>query len=383
MMTYIEKITDPIAQWYQSSGIHAFMSWWTGELKSLVPEEYRSDLFPDSVAVYVTNVESEDGTVEVWQQHENSLNAMEFDDDAVDGKEWWHQLNHYLGSTDIDTTVTCLLNANNVLTREVAMPVAVMSELDSVLTFELDKYIPFKAEDVEFAYYKGDLVEGSEKFPITLSVIRKPLLNEVISSFEAKGLQLSKIDVNVGTAEEPKALGVNLLPKALRKQKDWTKIKWNVGLFAIVIFLLWFVMYSSLDNKQSKIELLESQVSELRKDARRAKLIETELNESIEAANFLGNLKRETPSRLLMFSELTQKVPMNTFLTRVMIDNERIEVVGESDNANALIPILNESDLWYEPQIVGNVTQGRTGKEKFTIRSEFKLAEDEEVADES
>lgn len=385
MMTYIEKITDPIAQWYQGSGIHAFMSWWTGELKTLVPDEYRSNLFPDSMAVYVSNVEGEDGVVNIWQQDGSSLNAMLFEQsDAVEGKEWWHQLNHYLGSTEVDTTVTCLLDANNVLTREVAMPVAVMSDLDSVLTFELDKYIPFKAEDVEFAYRKGEVVEGSEKFPITLTTVRKPMLNELIRSFEAKGLQLSQIDVNVGTAEEPKVLGVNLLPKDLRKQKDWTKIKWNLGLLAVVVFLSWFVMYSSLDNKRIKIETLEAQVSELRKDARRAKLIETELNESIKAANFLGNLKKETPSRLLMFSELTRKIPTNTFLTRIMIDEERLEVVGQSDNANALVPILNQSELWYEPQIVGNVTQdARTGKEKFTIRSEFKLAEEEEVSDES
>ncbi len=382
MMTYIEKIVDPITQWYQGSGIYAFMSWWTGELKALVPSEYRSNLFPDSVEVYVTEVEGEDDAVNIWQQNDDSLEILKFDD-SVDGKEWWHQLNHYLGSTEVDTTVTCLLDESNVLIRNVAMPVAVFNEVDSVLTFELDKYIPFNADDVEFAYSKGEVVEGSEKFPVTLTAIKKPLLNGLIQSFETKGLQLSSIDVNVGTKESPHALGVNLLPKSLRKQKDWTKIKWNVGLLALVLLLLWFVMYSSLDNKQAKIESLEAQVAELRKDARRAKLIETELNASIEAANFLGNLKKETPSRLLMFHELTQKIPENTYLTRIMIDEERLEVVGESDNANALVPILNQSSLWYEPQIIGNVTQGRTGKEKFTIRSEFKPADAVEVSDES
>ena len=147
--------------------------------------------------------------------------------------------------------------------------------------------------------------------------------------------------------------------------------------------MLWFVMHTSLENKRNKISTLEATVVELRKDARRAKLLETELNASIEAANFLGNLKKNTPSRLLMFSELTQRIPMNTFLTRIMIDEERLEVVGESDNANALVPILNQSELWYEPQIVGNVTQGRTGKEKFTIRSEFKPPVAEEENNES
>ena len=82
--------------------------------------------------------------------------------------------------------------------------------------------------------------------------------------------------------------------------------------------------------------------------------------------------------------ELTQKIPLNTYLTRIMIDQERIEVVGQSDNANSLVPILNQSDMWYEPQIIGNVTvEPRTGKEKFTIKSEFKPSASEETGNES
>ncbi|MDJ1139513.1 PilN domain-containing protein [Marinicella marina] len=382
MMTTLEKITDPISQWYQGSGIHAFMTWWTGELKAMVPSQYRNNLFPDSVAVYVTEAESEEDEVSFWQQDDGQIQELQLDDAAAE-KSWWHQLSHYLGTVEKDTTLTYLMDDSNVLVRNVAMPVAVINDIESVLTFELDKYLPFKADEVEFAYSKGEVVEGSEKFPITLTAIKKPLLNRVIQSFETKGLQLTGIDVNVGSHDNPQSLGVNLMPKAMRKQKDWTKIKWNVGLLALAILLLWFVMFTSLDNKQAKIASLEDQVAELKKDARRAKLIENELNASIEAANFLGNLKKDTPSRLLMFKELTQKIPMNTFLTRIMIDQERLEVVGESDNANALVPILNQSSLWYEPRIIGNVTQGRTGKEKFTIRSEFKPAEELEVNDES
>ena len=383
MTNYLEQISEPVSQWYQGSGVHAFMEWWSGELKELVPNKYRNDLFPDSVAVYVTDVKSDEKDAVVWCDIKQTIKPVEFDD-SVEGKEWWHQLNHYLGTSEVETEVTCLLEESEVLIRSVAMPVAVYSEIESVLTFELDKYIPFKPEDVEFAFRKGDVVEGSEKFPVMLAVIKKQQLNQLVSDFEAKGLQLSGIDVNVGTAETPVTMGVNFLPKDIRKKKDWTKIKWNAGLMLVVLVLLWFVMYSSLDNKRVKIASLEEQVSVLKKDARRAKLLETELNNSIQAANFLGNLKKNTPNRMLIIQELTQKIPISTYLTRIMINQERVEVVGQSDNANSLVPILNQSDMWYEPQIVGNVTiDPRTNKEKFTIKSEFKPAGLEEVENES
>jgi len=383
MTTYIEKITEPLQQWYAESSIHAFFVWWKGEMKQLVPQGYREALFPESLAVYVTgDVDADDDPV-MWLATGNQLQPLTHDD-SVSDKEWWHKLNHFVGSSDMDTAVTYLMDQSNVLIRNVAMPVAAINDIESVLNFELDKYIPFKPEDVVFAFSKGEVVEGSEKFPVLLSAIKKSALNQLVSSFESKGVQLSAIDVNVGTDSQPKPLKVNLLPKEVRKKKDWTKIKWNAGLLLAALLLLGFVMYSSIDNKKVKIATLEAQVAELRKDARRAKLLETQLRDSIKAANFLGNLKQNMPSRLMIFKELTQMVPANTYLTRVIIDKERVEVVGESENANALIPILNQSVTWSQPEVVGNVTQDvRTGREKFTIKSSLIAAEETEVSNES
>lgn len=383
MTNYFETITEPISEWYQGSGVHAFFEWWTGELKELVPAKYRNQLFPNSIAVYVTDVSGDEEGVNIWLEKNEGISQLAFDE-SVQGKEWWHQLNHYLGVSEVETAVTCLLDESEVLIRSVAMPVAVINDIDSVLSFELDKYIPFKAEDVEFAFRKGEVVEGSEKFPVMLATVRKSHLNQMVNEFEAKGLQLSSIDVNIGTEDAPVPLGMNFLPKEIRKKKDWTKIKWNAGLILVIMVLLWFVMYTSLDNKRAKIESLNEQVSILKKDARRAKILETELNDSIQAANFLGNLKKNTPSRMLIMKELTQKIPVNTYLTRIMIDQERIEVVGQSTNANSLVPILNQSEMWYEPQIIGNVTvDARTGKEKFTIKSDFKPPTEQEAGNES
>lgn len=370
MTNYLEKVIDPINQWYQTSSIHAFFEWWTSELKGLVPEKYRDNLFPDSKEILICQSEQED-EVTIWHRQDGEMKLVNFDD-SVDGKDWWHKINHYVASSDQETTVTYLIDAADVLSREIAMPVVVANDIGSVLQFELDKYIPFNADEVVYDFRKGAIEEGSEKFPVLLTSVRKQSLNEIIDQTESKGVQLSAIDVNTSDDEQPKPLGVNLLPKDHRKKKDWSNLKWHAGLVSVALVMLGFVMYASIQNKEIKIQSLETQVAELKKDARRAKLLETQLNESIKAANFLGNLKRSMPSRVMMLNELTQKIPAHTFLTRIVVNEENLEVVGESDNANALVPILNQSELWYEPQIIGNVTQGRTGKEKFTIKSELK-----------
>ncbi|MFC3193129.1 pilus assembly protein PilM [Marinicella sediminis] len=380
MTSYVEKITEPLSQWYQTSSIHAFFEWWVGELKSFVPERHRKKIFANTNELFIYQSGEE---VELWQQTEQQMQRLQPDGSVAD-KEWWHQLNHQVAGSDQEARVTYLVSEKLVLGREIALPTAVMSDIESVLTFELDKYIPFKADDVDFAFRKGPVEEGSEKFPVMLTAIRKQNMREIIELTESKGIRLSAVDVNTGTAEQPVALGMNLLPREWRKKKDWTAIKWYAGLLLVAVLLLAFVMYGSLENKTSKIASLEAQVTELRKDARRAKMIETQLNESVQAANFLGDLKIKIPSRVMMVAELTEKIPQNTYLTRIVIDEEKMEVVGQSTNANALVPILNQSELWYEPQIIGNVTQDpRTGKEKFTIRSALKLEVQEEADNES
>ena len=46
MTNYLEKVIEPINQWYQTSSIHAFFEWWSSELKTLIPRQYRENLFP-------------------------------------------------------------------------------------------------------------------------------------------------------------------------------------------------------------------------------------------------------------------------------------------------------------------------------------------------
>ena len=377
MTALLDNIINPINQWYRDSSIRAFVQWWTGELKQLVPEKYRQNIFPQSQAVYINQGDQE--TPKLWRYRQQEFAPLPADDE-LQNDEWWHQINHYIADSDVDVSTTYLLANQHAIVRNVTLPQAAIGDIDSVLAFELDKYVPFQADEAVFAWRQGPVDDGSEKVLILLAVIKKDILDNILEAINSKGVKLSGIDINMGDDETPEPLGVNLLPVELRKKKDWSKWKLYGGLLLACVLMLSLVMYNSLDNKRAKIETLNEQVELLRKDARRAKLLENQLNQTITAANFLGNLKQQIPSRVLMVHELNQKIPQNTYLSRIIIDNERMEVVGQSDNANALVPILNESDTWYEPKIVGNVRPDpRSGKEQFTIKADLQPTTTEEA----
>jgi len=377
MTALLDNIINPINQWYRDSSIRAFVQWWTGELKQLVPENYRKNIFPEAQAVYINQGEQE--TPMLWRYQNQGFSPLPGDDE-LQNDEWWHQINHYIADSDVDVSTTYLLASQHAIVRNVTLPQAAIGEIDSVLAFELDKYVPFQADEAVFAWHQGPVDDGSEKVLILLAVIKRDVLDNILQAINSKGVKLSGIDINMGDDKTPEPLGVNLLPVELRKKKDWSKWKLYGGLVLACVLLQSLVMYNSLDNKRTKIQALNEQVELLRKDARRAKLLENQLNQTITAANFLGNLKQQIPSRVLMVHELNQKIPQNTYLSRIIIDNKRMEVVGQSENANALVPILNESDTWYEPKIVGNVRPDpRSGKEQFTIKAELQPTETTEA----
>jgi|SRR5690554_409126 len=371
MTTLLDNITHPINQWYQGSSVRAFVQWWTAELQQLLPEQHRQKLFPKTRTVFIN--QGDQDTPQLWRYHEGEFNLLA-DDPQLQSKEWWHRLSHFIAASEVDVSTTYLLANKYAIVRNVTLPSAAMSDVDSVLTYELDKYVPFQPDEVVFAWRLGPVDEGSEKVLILLTVIKKEILDNILEAVNSKGVMLSSVDINMGSDEAPKPLGVNLLPASLRKKKDWSKWKLYGGLSLAVLLLLSLVMYNSLENKRAKISVLNDQVELLRKDARRAKMLENQLNESIAAANFLGHLKQQIPSRVLILGELTEKIPTDSYLSRIKIDNARIELSGLSENANALVPILNESTTWHEPKIVGNVIpEPRSGKERFTIQADLQV----------
>ncbi|WP_395374386.1 PilN domain-containing protein [Marinicella sp. W31] len=375
MTAIADKILKPIQDWYQTSTIKEFSDWWLGELKTFIPDQYQQQLFDRNRTLLLTKAED---NVELWWQNQNGSVPYESKGDAVQD-DWWHLVNHAQADEELDTRVQYLLDENECLIRTVALPTAALSDLDSVLTYEMDKYVPYPSNEVVFDYQIEKVQEGMEKTPVKIAVVHKKVIDRMYKNISSKGIHLAGIDINIGAADKPRALGVNLLDQKLRKQKDWSLLRFNFILAAVTIALLVFVMYNSIHNKQVKLESLSVEVDELKKQARTARELESRLGDSIQAANFLNTQRSLSPQIMSMVTELTGDIPENTYLTRIMINEDRIELMGQSDNANALVPILNNSSQWYTPQVSGQILpDARTGKEKFTIKADLKRQEEED-----
>ncbi|MCF6318804.1 MAG: PilN domain-containing protein [Proteobacteria bacterium] len=371
-MNTIEKLQNDLSYWYEDSSVGQFMRWWATQLKSFVPEKHQEKWFPESVKIYLTQGDTD---ILVWCKQGDNFQLYTDASDA-DGKqeEWWHQVQHVINQVDgRKIEIKYLICNDKALVKKIALPGAAKDNLDEVIGFELDKYVPFNAEQVQLSYKIDKENSTEDKILMDLAVMRKEKISSLISLCDEKSISLDGIDVNLAAADtQPRGLGVNLLPAEKRKAVDFNNIKLNLGLLVLLIGLVYFVMHTSIDNKQNKIDKLTEINSHLQKQARTSKLLKKELKAVIISSKFLQTKKASYPALVEILSEVTSILPNSTYVTRLKVSQDKLEITGQSDNANSLVPKLDQSNQWYTPQIGSVTSDPRTKKEKFTIKAEFK-----------
>jgi len=378
-MNQIEKLQNDLNQWYETSSINQFMHWWKSELKSFVPEKYQEKLFPQPIKVFLT---PDVDTVNVWhnKNHQIEKNSSKVTDEG-EPEKWWHQVQRIINQADgKQVRVEYLVPNQEALIRKIALPAAAKENLDEVIGFELDKYVPFNSDQVQISYKINKENTNSDKILMDLIVLPKPKIEEILHLSDDKSIQLDGIDINMkAEGQEPHNLGVNLLPSDKRKSHNHFNFKLNFALIIILSALIYFVMHTSLVNKQNKVNRLSEINTELQKQARTSKLLRKELKEVIVSSKFLQNKKQERPALVTIFSEVTSILPDHTYITRLKVTHEDVEITGMSDNANILVPLLNKSKSWFLPHLVGGIRQmSRENKEKFTIKADLKEPQNED-----
>ena len=71
---------------------------------------------------------------------------------------------------------------------------------------------------------------------------------------------------------------------------------------------------------------------------------------------------------LELLADLTQRIPDNTWLEKIAINGGNVVLLGQSEQASALVGLLQDSPLIKKPTLTGSVQRDpRTAKERFTM----------------
>jgi len=257
-----------------------------------------------------------------------------------------------------------LLPDENVLRIESVMPLAAEANLRQALSYEMDKHTPFQASEVYFTWQVLQRDREANHLHFELYVTPREPVEAVINKLKPLGLAPTGIDI----ATPDGYAGINLLPedKRARVVNERTRINWLVAGAAIVLLVL--VMAQSLWLRQHQVNKVNDAIESVRAEAMAVQQIRKQIEDASEAASFLQVRKNSNGLKVEMLAELTRILPNDTFLDRLSLHADNVQMQGKSNNAQDLIELINNSDLFNSASFRGPTRlDNRSDKEIFDL----------------
>lgn len=347
-----------------------FFAWWGRELLACLPERWRKFIGerPDSLLLDLRSDE-----VVVWREgaaatREYGRIRRDLPADAQSAE--FARLRGAIDDPGV-RTVLCI-PANRVLTRTLSLPAAAEDNLRQVLSFEMDRQTPFKADQVYFdARVLGHDASG-RNVQVELVLIPRAQLDQELGALHGAMAALDGVDC---WQDQPGAARrrTNLLPPERRARHRDMRLPLNLGLAALAVILLIVNMDESLSNRAAAVEAMRAEVDQAGVEAKRVAALRKTLADSIAGANFLTDRKRKEPLTVALINDLTARIPDDTYLERLQIEGKQVQLQGQAEEAAKLIALLSASPCLGNPGFQGQVQPDpRTNKERFQISADLK-----------
>jgi len=268
-------------------------------------------------------------------------------------------------------TVLCI-PPERVLQRNLTLPVAAEDSLRQVLAFEMDRQTPFKADQIYFDSRVIGRDASGRNLQVELVLLPRAQLDQEIGALPPGAAGIDAVDA---WRAEPggERRRINLLPAERRARRRDMRLPLNLGLAALVVILLIVNMDESLTNRAAAVEAMRAEVDKSNTEARQVAALRKTLADSVAGANFLSDKKRNNPLTVALLDDISRRLPEDTFLERLQIENGEAQLQGQSKEAAKLISLLASSNCLGDPRLQGQIQpDARTGKERFQITADVK-----------
>lgn len=341
--------------------LRLFFSWWGEELASLMPESLLS-LFRNGRPMQLFY---RDETLRLVNQgrngeevHNNFLNGIDFDDPD--------QKRVLAGASEI----RLCLEKRKYLIKKVTLPIETEENLREVLSFEMDRQTPFKADQVYYDY----VILGRDKQARSLEVIL--ILAPIDRLTYALGL-LNDNDIVINAispCEEQNGLlnRVNLLPpeKRQKPRRGYRLINYFLLFTSVVLLLANLAL--PIWQKASFARTLELELNDFKQQSAQTVALRDKVEQARLENRFLEARKKNALPVLQILNELTLVIPDDTWISSIEQRDGTIHLHGQSVASAALIPLIDASPLFRNVSFRSPVTQNKLNNtERFHISAEL------------
>ena len=373
MANVSQQLARSLKSFAARSQIGAFFSWWKDELLGCLPKALSERL--SSAPAKIVLGQGIDGGWHVARVR-GAKREAERNLDLNDVASVRRVLGFLEALNDQPAEIKVLaLSADKVLRKRLSLPLAAEENLRQVLSFEMDRQTPFKADQVYFDWHiiKRDTAQRS--LLVDLLATPKATLDGALALLASAQIVVDGVDTATGRGalQFEHTQGFNLLPIEKRGAggDPQARIRWILA--ASLVALIGMAMLQSLNARQQALVALQEKTAEMQKGALETAALAKKLREEIAGANFLSERKQKRSETVKVLLELTQLIPNNTWLERISFVGEAVQLQGQSTSASDLIGLLQKAIYVGNPQIQGVIQpDAGTGKERFSLQVDIR-----------
>jgi general secretion pathway protein L len=351
---------------YAASPIKRFLTWWGSELLALLPARVRAT-FADRRDEVLLRLDADALSLQRRGREPVSF-ARSGDVDEIRP-----QIERLTMDGEEPPRVVFALPTSRVLQRALTLPAAAEENLRQVLGFEMDRQTPFRADQVYFDQRIVQRDVAARQIRVEMALVPRAAIDPDFVALNQVGAALDAADA---VDENGARAGFNLLPVERRARRPNVWLRINAGLAVAVLVLLFVVMGQSVGNRAQALEKLREHTENVHAEAKSVAALRNTLGDAVEGANFLTQKRNARPALSDIMLDVTHRLNNDTWLQRLSVNGDQVQLQGQSKEAAGLITVLQQSPYLDGPALQGAITpDARTGKEQFLIQAKVRLPE--------
>lgn len=355
----IDRLEVPLAR---------FASWWTRELRAMLPAALVALLRrrPSRLVVSLehggfTLIEESRGACTVLQEaradDKDGLAAMALRIQRATGR-WRAPIRLRLARKD------CYI-------RELTLPAAPRARLAAVLAVDLQRTLPPAASDVVWGWTGKAHPDLPGKLRVEQVVIKRPLLEAAIADLAEAGIDVGSADC---WRDATSAFDVDLLAPR-NGGGEARAMKVGRILLALTALLGGVAPFIALGRQHQALAAIELRIEQSKAVALAARAEASREEGQLSAAAAILGKRRGRPLAVELWLEATRLLPDDAFAEELVIEGETLSIIGKARAAARLVTAIEASPLLADAGLASAVVfDPQAGLERFNISARILVA---------
>ncbi len=345
-----------------------FLRWWGRELAFLIPAKIRQFFHAPHGAIIIRPIgEQFELNYEINGQQE-FLKTVARDTSGAETVK-----NLILNDRFKNALFILRLSHREALSKTLNLPLAAQANVSQVVSYELDRYSPFKADQVYFATRVERIDTEAAQLIVQLLLAPRPLLETLYADCKTLGMSLHYVDVeNCPNDLQQLHSTYNLLPAHLQPKIANTPRRIIAGLLTLLAVLSVSSLALPVWLEYQAVEVLQTKIAKIDKDVKAVKTLQADMDALREENQLLINEKIATPNVVAILNEISRLMKDDSWLSYLQYSEGQLQLQGESPTASILLADLEASEYFAKANFASPVTQDKaSGMERFQISAEI------------